>query len=185
MFKRGSDGYSGADGGGYRGAGCDEYTSAPEVAPVLPSSGLEEPEQEWITRTESDELRLILATPDLAPGTRRFAMVLTDGSGIVAFPVVQVASYKYPDGSDATADREGPLETVLARYFGFPYGTRGIHVTELTFDEVWFVGRRSECSAAGWERGDDRGFDGGSRDYDVGGCWRSAAACGQPYAGGC
>ena len=64
-----SDGYSGADGGGYRGAGCDEYTSAPEVAPVLPSSGLEEPEQEWVTRTESDELRLILATPDLAPGS--------------------------------------------------------------------------------------------------------------------
>ena len=115
-------------------------TPAPEVAPVLPSSGLEEPEQEWITRTESDELRLILATPDLAPGTRRFAMVLTDGSGIVAFPVVQVASYKYPDGSDATADREGPLETVLARYFGFPYGTRGIHVTELTFDEVGLWG---------------------------------------------
>ncbi len=115
-------------------------TAVPAVAPVLPSSGLEEPEQEWVTRTESEELRLILATPDLAPGTRRFAMVLTDGSGIVAFPVVQVASYKYPDGSDATADREGPVETVLARYFGFPYGTRGIHVTELTFDEVGLWG---------------------------------------------
>ena len=115
-------------------------TSVPEAAPMLPSSGLEEPEQEWITRTESDELRLILATPDLAPGTRRFAMVLTDGSGIVAFPVVQVSSYKYPGGSEAVSDREGPEETALARYFEFPYGTRGVHVTELTFDEAGMWG---------------------------------------------
>ena len=116
-------------------------TSVPEAAPVLPSSGLEEPEQEWVTRTESDELRLILATPDLAPGPRRFAMVLTDGSGIVAFPVVQVSSFKYPEGSDSASDREGPVETALARYFEFPYGTRGVHVTELTFDEsgLWGV----------------------------------------------
>ena len=115
-------------------------TAVPEAAAVLPSSGLEEPEQEWTTRTESDELRLILATPDLAPGTRRFAMVLTDGSGIVAFPVVQVSSYKYPDGSDAVSGREGPVEMALARYFEFPYGTRGIHVTELTFDEAGMWG---------------------------------------------
>ena len=115
-------------------------TSVPEAAPVLPSSGLEEPEQEWVTRTESDELRLILATPDLAPGPRRFAMVLTDGSGIVAFPVVQVSSFKYPEGSASASDREGPVETAFARYFGFPYGTRGIHVTELTFDEVGLWG---------------------------------------------
>ncbi len=115
-------------------------TAVPEVAAVLPSSGLEEPEQEWNTRTESEELRLILATPDLAPGTRRFAMVLTDGSGIVAFPVVQVSSYKYPDGSDAVSDRDGPVEMALARYFEFPYGTRGIHVTELTFDEAGMWG---------------------------------------------
>ena len=101
---------------------------------------MEEPEQEWTTRTESEELRLILATPDLAPGTRRFAMVLTDGSGIVAFPVVQVSSYKYSDGSGAVSGRDGPVEMALARYFEFPYGTRGIHVTELTFDEAGMWG---------------------------------------------
>ena len=115
-------------------------TAVPEVAAALPSSGLGEPEHEWVTRTESDELRLILATPDLAPGTRRFAMVLTDGSGIVAFPVVQVSSYKYPEDSYVVSDREGPVESVLARYFEFPYGTRGIHVTELTFDEAGMWG---------------------------------------------
>lgn len=115
-------------------------TAVPEVDAALPSSGLDEPEQEWTTRTESEELRLILATPDLAPGTRRFAMVLTDGSGIVAFPVVQVSSYKYPDGSGAVSGRDGPVEMALARYFEFPYGTRGIHVTELTFDEAGMWG---------------------------------------------
>ena len=114
----------------------------PTATPIPPTEvlsgggGLEEPEQEWITRTDNEDLRLILATPDLGPGTRRFAMVLTDRSGIVAFPVVRIASYKYPDGSNSDSDREGPKETAIARYFEFPYGTRGIHVTELTFDEV-------------------------------------------------
>ena len=95
----------------------------------------EEPEQEWETRTDNEDLKLILATPDLGPGTRRFAVVLTDTSGIVALPVVQLASFKYPDESAAKSVREGPMETDLARYYPFPYGTRGIHVAEFTFDE--------------------------------------------------
>ena len=106
-----------------------------------PSGGLQEPEQEWIVRKNDDEVNLILATPDLAPGTRRFAMVLTDKSGIVAFPVVQVESFRYPDGTESLDIREGPIETTRARYYPFPYGTRGIHVTELTFDQsgTWGV----------------------------------------------
>jgi len=133
-------------------------TAAPTTAPTATSvpaeaassrvdqssgggGGLQEPEQEWTVRTESEDVDLILATPDLGPGTRRFAMVLTDSSGIVAFPVVQVASFKYSDASASPDDREGPVESALARYYPFPYGTRGIHVTELTFDEpgTWGV----------------------------------------------
>ena len=95
----------------------------------------EEPEQEWETRTDNEDLKLILATPDLGPGKRRFAVVLTDTSGIVALPVVQLASFKYPDDSASKTEREGPLESTLARYYSFPYGTRGIHVAEFTFDE--------------------------------------------------
>ncbi len=113
-------------------------TSTPDAEPAVEGTGpvFEEPEQEWITRSDDEEVRLILATPDLAPGTRRFGVVLTDSSGIVAFPVVQLESFKYPEGSHDLADREGPIENALARYFPFPYGTRGIHVTELTFDEA-------------------------------------------------
>ena len=119
--------------------------SSTPVTEIEPSGGLQEPEQEWIVRTDNEEVDAILATPDLGPGTRRFAMVLTDKSaGIVAFPVVQVASYRYPDGEDSLDNREGPIETSRARYFPFPYGTRGIHVTELTFDEIgtWGVEAR-------------------------------------------
>ena len=112
-------------------------TEVPEVeAQPKSGGGLQEPEQEWVIRRDDDEVNLILATPDLAPGTRRFAMVLTDKSGIVAFPVVQVESFRYPQGIDSLDNREGPIETVRARYYPFPYGTRGIHVTELNFDQV-------------------------------------------------
>ena len=112
-------------------------TEEPEVE-ARPESGggLQEPEQEWVVRRDDEEVNLILATPDLAPGTRRFAMVLTDKSGIVAFPIVKVESFKYPDGVEALDNRDGPIEATRARYYPFPYGTRGIHVTELTFDET-------------------------------------------------
>ncbi len=101
-------------------------------------------EQAWQVLTENEELNLILATPDLAPGTRRFAVVLTDGSGIVKLPIVRVSTFKYPEGSANLENRDGPIEETTARYFPFPYGTRGIHVTELTFDApgTWGVQAR-------------------------------------------
>ncbi len=111
-----------------------------ENAVPEPTGLFEEPEQEWQIRTDNEDLKLILATPDLGPGKRRFAVVLTDTSGIVALPVVQMASFKYPDESASKTEREGPLETTLARYYPFPYGTRGIHVTEFTFDEPGYWG---------------------------------------------
>ena len=117
-------------------------TATPAGVETLEATGVfEEPEQEWETRTENEDIKLVLATPDLGPGTRRFAVVLTDTSGIVALPVVRMASFKYPEGSTSTQYREGPIESALARYYPFPYGTRGIHVTELTFDApgMWGV----------------------------------------------
>ena len=120
-----------------------EPTSTPEPETVAePSEGVfQEPEHEWIGRSDSEDAKIILATPDLAPGTRRFGMVLTNKFGIVAFPVVQIESFKYPDGSHDQADREGPIQNTLARYYPFPYGTRGIHVAYLNFDEpgTWGV----------------------------------------------
>ena len=104
------------------------------------NGAFQEPEQEWGIRRDNEDINLILATPDLALGTRRFAMVLTDKSGIVAFPVIQVQSFHYPDGESELENRQGPVESVRARYHPFPYGTRGIHVTELTFDQVGIWG---------------------------------------------
>lgn len=80
----------------------------------------------------SDEIDVVLATPDLGVGPQRFALVLSDNQGLVKFPVVEFASYRYPNGFDG--EREGPVETVFARFSLFPFGTRGIHVTELGFD---------------------------------------------------
>lgn len=86
-----------------------------------------------------DEIDVVLATPDLGVGPQRFAMVLSDSQGLVKFPVVGFSSYRYPNGYDGP--REGPLQTVFARFSLFPFGTRGLHVTELAFDSAgeWSV----------------------------------------------
>lgn len=95
------------------------------------SNKLSEPEQNWTVVTESENLDIILATPDLATGKRRFAVVITDDSGIVALPVVQLASYKY---TQDTETRQGPIETQRARFYPFPYGSRGLHAAEMNFN---------------------------------------------------
>ena len=111
-------------------------TSTSEPAEVAASTGgsFSEPEQTWSVVTESSVLDVILATPDLAPGTRRFAVVLTDDSGIVALPVVQFSSYRYPDGLESRDSREGPIDTQTGRFYPFPFGSRGLHAAQLTFD---------------------------------------------------
>ena len=80
----------------------------------------------------SDQLRVVLATPDLGVGEQRFALVISDLEGLVKFPVVEFASFRYPEGY--TGEREGPVETVLARFNEFPFGTRGTHVTQVSFN---------------------------------------------------
>jgi hypothetical protein len=57
----------------------------------------------------------------------------------VRFPVVELSSFRYPSG--ASGGREGPVESVLARFTEFPLGTRGIYVTEFNFDRAgtWSV----------------------------------------------
>lgn len=102
----------------------------------------------------SDEIDVVLATPDLGVGAQRFALVLSDTQGIVKFPVVEFASYRYPNGYDG--EREGPFETVFARFALFPFGTRGIHVTEFDFNTTgdWSVEAnvpRSDGSSAAAE----------------------------------
>jgi hypothetical protein len=86
-----------------------------------------------------EELDAVLATPDLGTGPQRFAVVLSSDEGLVRFPVVELSSYRYPSG--ASGGREGPVESLLARFTEFPLGTRGLYVTEFNFDRAgrWSV----------------------------------------------
>ncbi len=100
-------------------------------------AGFEENQHDWTV--VSYDLDVVLATPDLGVGAQRFALVLSDSQGLVKFPVIELNTYRYPDGF--ASDREGPVETKLARFTLFPFGTRGIHVTEFDFDSAgaWSV----------------------------------------------
>ncbi len=114
------------------GAGQKPASSTPAPADeVLPPR--------WTDASESG-LHAILATTDIAQGPQRFALVLTDGNGLVSLPVVQMRTYYYREGF-GSGRRESPTETVTARYHEFPLGTRGIYVTSLDFNELgdWAV----------------------------------------------
>jgi hypothetical protein len=78
---------------------------------------------------EASGLSVILGTPDLAVGTHRVAFVLSDADGLIRLPVLDVASFR-PDEADNAA------QDATARYYDFPLGIRGIHVTELSFDQA-------------------------------------------------
>ena len=88
----------------------------------------------------SEDIDLELATPDLGVGTQRFGIVLSDNQGIIKFPIVSLSSNYYPDGYDSEPD--AMLSTsATAKFYEFPFGTRGIHSTDLLFDRagLWSV----------------------------------------------
>ena len=75
-------------------------------------------------------LQLIFATPDLGLGNNRIGFVVTSPRGVVQLPEVEVTSFFYPS-------EEGPGEEkqrVSAVFRPWPFGTRGLHTTELSFD---------------------------------------------------
>lgn len=88
----------------------------------------------------SDTIDLELATPDLGVGVQRFGVVLSDKSGLIKFPVVKLTANHYPDGYESEPDST-ISSTGLARFYLFPFGTRGIHSTDLEFDRsgLWAV----------------------------------------------
>lgn len=87
----------------------------------------------------SDEINAVLATPDLGVGEQRFSLVLSDDEGLIKFPVVEFTLFKYKNGFDK--ERGDAVDTALARFNEFPYGTRGAYVTNFTFDApgAWSV----------------------------------------------
>jgi hypothetical protein len=109
-------------------------TSFPAATP----SAIQTPEVRWSAHGEG--IDAVLATVDLARGPQRFAFVLSDNRGLVRLPVVEAKSYFHPGGYGSPG-REGPVQTVTARFYEFPLGTRGIYVTKLDFAQTgdWSV----------------------------------------------
>ena len=96
------------------------------------------PEPNWTAISE--EIDLVLATPDLGVGTQRFGVVLSDDSGLIKFPIVRLTSNFFPNGYDSEPD-SSLSQSESARFYEFPFGTRGIHSTVFDFEHVglWSV----------------------------------------------
>lgn len=123
--------------------GRGPVSSPPSTATPLPAFAAPQPTpgqvggleiQRWADSSDRGGYA-ILATTDLARGPQRFAVVLTDETGLVNLPVVQMRTYYYREGFES-GKREGPAETVTARFHEFPLGTRGLYATSLDFNEL-------------------------------------------------
>ena len=161
--------------GGGDATGPEPTEAAPEptVAPAEAESELAEPPRNWTV--VSDDIGAELATPDIAIGDRRWAVVLYDDSGTVKFPVLLTESYFYPEGFEGSAPREGPIQEVKARYHAFPLGTRGIYVYPTGVRPRGRLVRRGVGTVARRVAEVGRGTLSRFRADRVGGSWTTAA----------
>ena len=79
-----------------------------------------------------DGLQAILGTGDLAVGANRVGFVLISRQGLVTEPTVTVSS-RYLTTNSSSGE---PGQTVSAQFHPWPYGTRGLYVSDLTFDRA-------------------------------------------------
>ncbi len=79
----------------------------------------------------ADGTRAIFATSDLGVGKNRVGFVLTGESGLVRLPAAAVSSYYLASEGDTTGEMR---QTALATFRNWPYGTRGLYTTDMTFD---------------------------------------------------
>ena len=81
-----------------------------------------------------DGIWAIFATPDLGVGLNRVGFILASAKAAIKVPGSRVSSYYV---GEAGAEGEGELvETATAAFHPWPYGTRGLYATHLTFDRV-------------------------------------------------
>ncbi len=116
-------------------------TSVPEVQipdPVSEAALFASQEPNWVAISE--DIDLVLATPDLGVGEQRFGIVLSDDKGLIKFPIVKLTSNYFPDGYNAEPNLE-LSDSGSARFYEFPFGTRGIYSTNLKFAKagLWSV----------------------------------------------
>jgi hypothetical protein len=92
-----------------------------------------------VFRDEASGILVIFGTPDLGVGTHRVAFVMQDDEDLVRLPVLDVESFFHAEG--ARADSTGPVESARARFYEFPFGSRGLYSATLTFDRpgTWRV----------------------------------------------
>ena len=75
-------------------------------------------------------LQATFATPDLGLGENRIGFVIIAERGLVRLPEVEVSSFYFP-----TAGSPGVLKEKTSAVFRlWPYGTRGLYTTQLSFD---------------------------------------------------
>ncbi len=77
----------------------------------------------------ADGLQAIFATPDLATGEQRIAVVLTSEQGLVRSPIATMTTYYHPDGAAPEM-----REAAVAVFRPFPLGTRGLYSAQVNFD---------------------------------------------------
>ncbi|MBI4329176.1 MAG: thioredoxin family protein [Chloroflexi bacterium] len=81
-------------------------------------------------------IKAILGTSDLAVGPNRVGFVLQTAQALVTIPEATVSSQYYP-----TKDSQGETrETVTATFRLWPYGTRGMYTTQMSFDQPGWWG---------------------------------------------
>ena len=109
---------------------ADEESAVPEQAIPLPEPPARPDLEPLIEGPRSEDgLQAILGTSDLGVGTQRVGFVLTSLKGIVTVPVAKVTPRFRPTGSTEWQ----PLDSVMAQFHEWPYGTRGLYTAEMRF----------------------------------------------------
>lgn len=120
---------------GLVGAACSgssdgpQPTSSPEPNP--PGTDLASSEISLIIGPVSPEgLQAIFGTPDLAVGEHRIGFALTSPDALIRVPLVSMSSFFSP-GEDSQGSLKQKAEAIFRVW---PYGTRGLYTTRLSFD---------------------------------------------------
>ena len=104
-----------------------------ETEEVTPARAQVRPDELILIKSpvSPDGLQVIFGTPDLGVGENRVGFVVTSADGLVREPTVTVSSLYFPNEAS-----EGQLkQTALAVFRPWPYGTRGLYTTRLSFDK--------------------------------------------------
>jgi len=80
-------------------------------------------------QSADNDLSVIFGTPDLAVGSHRIAFTLSDTTGIIHVPTIELRAYPPPP-----APNDDPRR-VTATFAEFPLGLRGVYLTNLNFDQ--------------------------------------------------